>query len=162
MKEKDEIITHVIGIISDTHGYLSKSARIALKGVSLIVHAGDIDNLKIYRQLQRIAPLKAVCGNTDFGFWANALPVTGLAQIAKTNIYILHDLEELDIKPEVADIQVVVSGHTHRPKINNQNGVLYINPGSASSPRHSGPPSMVKLKIKGNQIETELIELKYP
>ncbi len=149
----------IIGILSDTHGHLSQSAIKALMGVSLILHAGDFNTHKTYRQLQEIAPLKGVLGNTDQGKLQRILPISEVVQIGKTNIYMLHDLDEIEIKPEVAGIHVVIFGHTHRPKISNKNGVLYINPGSASAPRHGGAPSLIRMTISGKQIKTELVDL---
>ncbi len=149
----------VVGVISDTHGLLVPTAAEALAGVSLIVHAGDIDYPEILQQLRKIAPTVAVRGNMDRGKWAQDLASTELVEVGEVSLYVLHDLTELDIVPAAAGVQVVIFGHSHRAETVNRNGVLFLNPGSAGSPRFNLPASLVRLHIQGTRLDVELIEL---
>ena len=148
-----------IGIISDTHGFLSKSAVDALKGVDHIVHAGDVGGPEILQALNLIAPVTAVRGNTDGGSWAKQLPPTDMISIEDVTLYVLHDLHTIDIDPETAGITVVISGHTHQPEIKNTNSILYLNPGSASQARNGGPKSIGRIKILNKTIQPEIVVL---
>ena len=118
-----------IGIISDTHGLLRLEAERRLTGVDHIVHAGDIGRPEIVDALRRIAPVTAIRGNVDSGEWAREYPDTKLVRLAGKSIYVLHDLKTLQVDPG-AGIDVIVSGHSHVPKIDTVSGVLYLNPGS--------------------------------
>ncbi len=149
-----------IGIISDTHGFLSKSAVDALKGVDHIVHAGDVGGPEILQALNLIAPVTAVRGNTDGGSWAKQLPPTNMISIENVTLYVLHDLHTLDIDPETAGITVVISGHTHQPEIKNANGILYFNPGSAGQARNGGPLSIGRITISDSGSHPEIIVLR--
>jgi putative phosphoesterase len=135
---------YLIGIISDTHGQLPDSVAEAFKGVNLIIHAGDIGDPNIIDALNKIAPTIAVRGNTDFGQWADRLAAEETVEINQTLIVVLHDVFRLKSKPDAVAPDVVISGHTHRPQHEENQGVLYINPGSAGYPqirptRHRGP-----------------------
>ncbi len=156
MKSKNII---EIGIISDTHGLLREAAVNALRGVDLIIHAGDIDTLKVLSELECLAPVKAVRGNMDRGGWADQLPPVELIEIGGISIYVLHDLLQLDLDPKAAHINVVVNGHTHRPLVQKKDGVLYINPGSAGYRRNSAPLGVGVLTLKEGQQDVNIIEL---
>jgi putative phosphoesterase len=147
------------GIISDTHGLLRPEAVEALRGSDRILHAGDVGGPAILDALAQIAPITAIRGNVDTGTWARALPETALVEVAGISIYMLHDLGRLDLKPEAAGIRVVIYGHSHQPKLEDKNGVLYFNPGSAGPRRFNLPVSVGKLLIDANQIHGEFIEL---
>lgn len=136
-----------IGLISDTHGLLRPEARVALKGVDRIIHAGDICDAQVLRELETIAPVDAVRGNNDRGGWAEALPEKLRLELGGVSIYVVHDLHDLDIDPQAAGIKVVVSGHSHRPLAKMENGVLYVNPGSAGPRRFRLPISLGVLEI---------------
>lgn len=138
-----------VGLISDTHGLLRPEARVALKGVDCIIHAGDICNAQVLHELQEIAPVHAVRGNNDRGGWAEGLPHTERLEIGGVPIYVVHDLHDLDIDPRPAGIKVVVSGHSHRPVAKMENSVLYVNPGSAGPRRFRLPVSLGFLEIAG-------------
>jgi hypothetical protein len=125
----------------------------------LIIHAGDIDSPSLLPLLERIAPLVAVRGNMDFGSWAADLSETETVQVGRTWIYILHDLNRLDLLPESGGFRVVISGHTHRSQLSKRNGTLYLNPGSSTYPRHPAPASMAFLRIQGKKTEARLINL---
>jgi hypothetical protein len=149
----------IVGVISDTHGRLRKEAVDALLGVDRILHAGDVGDPSILEELAKIAPVTAVRGNVDIEEWAQGIPETELIEIAGVSVYMLHDLGQLDLKPEAAGIQVVVYGHSHRPKIEMKKNVLYFNPGSAGPRRFELPVSVGKLHIGDGRIRGELIEL---
>ena len=149
-----------LGVISDTHGLLRPEAVEALRGSDRILHAGDVGAPKILEALAKIAPVTAVRGNVDTASWARALPVTEVVEAGGVLIYMLHDRGQLDLKPEAAGFRVVVYGHSHQPKIEEKNGALYFNPGSAGPRRFSLPVSVGRLKIKVGKVEAELVELK--
>ena len=138
-----------IGLISDTHNLLRPEARDALAGVDRIIHAGDICDEQVLRQLAHIAPVLAVRGNNDRGAWADTLPLRETLDIGGVRLHVLHDLHELDIEPSAAGIQVVISGHSHRAVIREEHGVLFVNPGSAGPRRFRLPISLGFLEIDG-------------
>jgi putative phosphoesterase len=148
-----------LGVISDTHGLLRPEAVEALRGSARILHAGDIGAPEILEALAKIAPVSAVRGNVDTAPWARALPETEVVEAGGVSIYILHDLGQLDLKPEAAGLKVVVYGHSHQPKMEKKNGVLYFNPGSAGPRRFSLPVSMGRLMIGAGKVRAELVEL---
>ena len=148
-----------LGVISDTHGLLRPEALRALSGSDRILHAGDVGASEILEKLAQIAPMTAVRGNVDTAPWARVLPETEVVDAGGVTIYILHDLGELDLKPETAGFGVVVYGHSHRPKLEERNGVLYLNPGSAGPRRFNLPVSLGKLTIQAGKVHAELITL---
>src|SRR5208337_2925253 len=125
----------IVGVISDTHGLLRAEAIEAFGGVDHILHAGDIGAPEVLAALVRIAPVTAIRGNVDIEPWARELPETEVVELGGVTIYMLHDLGRLDLKPEAAEIRVVVYGHSHKPKMEEKNGVIYFNPGSAGPRR---------------------------
>jgi len=149
----------ILGVISDTHGLLRPEAIAALRGCHRILHAGDVGDAEILTRLANVAPLTAVRGNVDRGAWARSLPETQTLEIGGVLIHVLHDLAQLDLKPEAAGIAAVICGHSHHPKIEKKNGVLYFNPGSAGSRRFRLPVSVGKLLIEGGNVRGELIKL---
>lgn len=148
-----------LGVISDTHGLLRPQAVEALKGVSLIIHAGDIGSPEILENLDRIAPVRAVRGNTDRGEWARALPPSEVVEVGEVQLYVLHDLHTLDLDPQAAGFAAVIFGHSHRPHLERKNGVLYLNPGSAGPQRFTLPVSLAHLKVQGKSLQTEFVPL---
>ena len=149
----------VIGVISDTHGLLRPEALDALRGSQRIIHAGDVGALEILDQLRTIAPVSVVRGNVDKGAWACELPETESIEIGDVLIYVLHDLAQLDLKPEAAGFKVVVSGHTHVPMQEKRGGVLYFNPGSAGHRRFKLPVTVGKLIVARGKIRGEIITI---
>jgi uncharacterized protein len=147
-----------VGVISDTHGLLRPEARAFLRGSNHIVHGGDIGSQDVLRELSAIAPLTAVRGNNDKGSWASALPETELVQFGEISLYVIHDLAQLDIEPQAAGVSVVVSGHSHQPLIQERNGVLYVNPGSAGPRRFKLPIAVAELSIAGKLITSRIVE----
>jgi putative phosphoesterase len=148
-----------IGVISDTHGLLRPEALAALKGSQRILHAGDIGRAEVLDALARIAPVTAIRGNVDRGRWCASLPETEVVEMAGVSIYMLHDLAQLDLKPEAAGFRVVVYGHSHQPKMEWKNGVLYFNPGSAGRRRFRLPVSVGRLEIRGTRVHAALVQL---
>ena len=149
----------IIGVISDTHGLLRPGALAALQGSDYIIHAGDIGDPQILDKLAAIAPLTAVLGNIDHGAWANKIPTTNVLEVGEISIYVLHNLQELDLKPEAAKFAAVVYGHSHVPKQEWKNGVLYFNPGSAGPRRFRLPLSVGRLRIKDGRIDAKILLL---
>lgn len=149
----------LIGIISDTHGLVRPEAVEALKGVEMILHAGDIGNQEVLDTLNQIAPVVAVRGNNDKGDWAHSLPDWEVVEVGDVSIYMLHDLKEIDISPSGGGFRVVVSGHSHKPSVEERRGVLYVNPGSAGPRRFTLPISLAHLNVIGDELQANLIEL---
>jgi putative phosphoesterase len=147
-----------VGVISDTHGLLRPEAVGALAGSELIIHAGDVGSPEVLEELRRIAPVVAVKGNNDRGAWAETLPVYEAIEVNKTFVYVLHDLKELDIAP-AAGFRVVVSGHSHKPLVEERRGVIYLNPGSAGPRRFKLPVTVARLKFHGTDASAEIINL---
>jgi uncharacterized protein len=145
-----------VGLISDTHNLLRTEARLALKGVDHIIHAGDICDAAVLRELEAIAPVTAVRGNNDRGAWAAALHEKERIEIGGVAIYIVHDMHDLDVVPEAAGIKVVITGHSHRPLMKMENGVLYVNPGSAGPRRFTLPISIGFLEIANGRAKGRL------
>lgn len=145
-----------IGLISDTHGLLRPEAIHALQGVDRIIHAGDIGNLQILERLAEIAPVIAVRGNNDHGAWADTLPNEKTLELGNVTLHVLHDVKELDRDLKIAKFHVVISGHSHRPSIATQNGVLFVNPGSAGPRRFKLPISLAFLEIAQGKADAKL------
>ncbi len=149
----------MIGIISDTHGLLRPEAIKALRGAEHIIHAGDVGAPDILEKLATLAPVTAIRGNVDTTVWARRLPETEVVEIGGVSIYVLHDLAQLDLKPEAAGFRVVISGHSHVPKQETRGGVLYLNPGSAGPRRFKLPVSVGRIGISEGTIGFEILEL---
>jgi len=149
----------LLGVISDTHGLLRPEAVEALRGAQQVIHAGDVGSPEILKKLATIAPVTAVRGNVDKGAWAQELPQTQVLEAGGISIYLVHDLTQLDVKPEAAGFRVVISGHSHIPRQEVRNGVLYFNPGSAGPRRFKGPVSVGRLSIDGAEVSAELVIL---
>ena len=148
-----------VGLISDTHGLLRPQAVAVLQGSDFIVHGGDIGDAGILDALKAIAPLTVVRGNNDRELWAARIPETEFLQVAGVLIYAVHDLSQIDIDPAAAGVRVVVSGHSHKPKIEERGGVLYVNPGSAGPRRFKLPIAVAELIVVGNGVTARIIEL---
>jgi len=148
-----------IGIISDTHGLLRPEARAALSSVDRIIHAGDLDDRRTMQWLCAMAELTAVRGNCDRGSWASTLPDHALITVEGISIYVVHAIEHLTFDPKAQGIAVVISGHTHQPRKELQDGVLYLNPGSAGPRRYGRPISLAKLHVSPAGVSGEIIIL---
>jgi len=149
-----------IGLLSDTHGLLRPEAKAFLKGSDHIIHAGDIGDPKILEELALIAPVTAVRGNNDKGIWAGMLPVNDCLKVGEVFIYVLHNLAELEIEPVAKGVQIVVTGHSHKPLVYDHEGVLYINPGSAGPRRFKLPITVAEVIVSGRSVSARIVELR--
>ncbi len=148
-----------IGLISDTHGLLRAEAKDFLRGCDVIVHGGDIGHAGILEELAALAPVTAVRGNNDRGPWAESLRETELLQVEEVLIHVIHDIAELDIDPSEAGVRVVVSGHSHKPRVEERDGVTYVNPGSAGPRRFKLPIAVGELLVQGASVSARIVEL---
>ena len=151
-----------VGLISDTHRLLRPEALAFLRGSDFIVHAGDIGDAAVLDELRRLAPLTAVRGNNDKGTWARSIAEAEVLEVGEVLIYVLHDLSELDLDPVAAGFRVVVSGHSHTPRIEERDGVLYVNPGSSGPRRFKLPIAVAELHVAGSSVKAEIVELAGP
>jgi putative phosphoesterase len=149
----------MVGLISDTHGLLRPEAVRTLAGSDLIIHAGDVGAPEILAALRAVAPVVAIKGNVDTGAWASALPATAVAEVGGTRIYVVHDLNDLDLNPAAAGFDVVVSGHSHQPASAERAGVLFVNPGSAGRRRFKLPVTVARLDLGRAPWNVELVDL---
>lgn len=131
----------------------------ALRGSDHILHAGDVGASGILEQLAAIAPVTAVRGNVDKDDWAKRLPKAEVFEAGGVSIYMLHDLAELDLKPQAAGFSAVISGHSHVPKQEMRDGVLYFNPGSAGPRRFKLPVSVGRLIVQDGGVRGEILTL---
>jgi uncharacterized protein len=149
----------LIGVISDTHGLMRPEALAALQGSDRIIHAGDVGDPVILDRLSEIAPVTAVRGNVDRESWAKNIPETDVLEIDGVSIYVLHILDNLDLKPAPAGMSAVIYGHSHVPKQEIKDGVLYFNPGSAGARRFNLPVTVGKLIVDAGKIRGDIIQL---
>jgi putative phosphoesterase len=148
-----------VGVISDTHGLLRDEAVAALQGSELIIHAGDIGKPEVLERLREIAPVHAVRGNNDRDTWARGLPLTDVVEAGGLYAYLLHDIAGLDIDPAAAGMAAVITGHSHKPRSEVRDGVLFLNPGSAGPRRFKLPISVARLAIVEGRFVPEIVEL---
>jgi len=148
-----------IGVISDTHGLLRPEAVRALRGSSLIVHAGDVGTAAVLEALRAIAPVVAVRGNNDHGAWARALDEHRTFEVGGVTLHVTHDVKELTIDPAAQGVHVVIAGHSHRPLCERRAGVLFLNPGSAGPRRFSLPITIARLGIAGGRVQARIVPL---
>ena len=162
----------IVGLISDTHiptkaKAIPEKALNALKNASLIVHAGDLIQLSVVDDLEKLAPVMAVCGNADRHEVKERLPNMDSVRIYHWKIGVIHDAGALWGTRKMKRIakqnsfDVLVFGHTHRPTFKQENKALFINPGSPTNPL---PPFLVKptialLRITREKIEPEIIQI---
>ena len=148
-----------VGLISDTHGLLRPEARAFAAGCDYIIHGGDIGSAAILDELSALAPLIAVKGNNDRQAWAAHLPPTEMVRVGGVFIYVIHDLSQLDIEPHAAGAHVVVSGHSHKPRIEHREGILYVNPGSCGPRRFNLPISVGEIHIEDTKVRARTVKL---
>jgi uncharacterized protein len=151
--------TPTIGVISDTHGLLRPEALEALAGVDHILHAGDVGDRGILDRLRAIAPLTAIRGNVDVSGVCGALPATEAVELGGHLFYLVHSLSDLDIDPVAAGVAAVVSGHSHRAKVQIRHGVLYLNPGSAGPRRFDLPVTLAKVTLADGAVHARIVAL---
>lgn len=148
-----------IGLISDTHGLLRPQAVAFLQGCDRVLHAGDICEPATLEQLAAIAPVTAVRGNNDFGAWAERLDEIEMPEFGAVRVCVIHDLSQLRLDLAAARVRVVVSGHSHKPGVEQRGAVLFVNPGSAGPRRFALPISIGELCIDGEKITARTVEL---
>jgi putative phosphoesterase len=149
----------VVGIISDTHGLLRPEAIGALRGVDVIVHAGDIGNPEIIEELRGIAPTCVVRGNIDTGKWAADLPMIAIVEVGELKFFVLHQISQLAFDPVTEGYAAVVFGHSHAPLVETRQGVLFLNPGSAGPRRFKLPVTVARARVSGRRIHPEIVQL---
>jgi uncharacterized protein len=159
VRAQEKMTAKLVGVISDTHGLLRPEAVATLQGSDYIIHAGDVGDPAILKRLKEIAPVTAVRGNVDRGSWAKKILETNVLEINGLSIYVLHDLNQLDLNPEAAGFSVVVSGHSHMPKQETKNGVLYFNPGSAGPKRFKLPVTVGRIRIQDGKLHGEILQI---
>ncbi len=148
-----------IGLISDTHGLLRAEALSALAGVDRIIHAGDVGPPAILDELSAIAPVTWVRGNTDTGAAARDWPLTAVVDAGSRHVYVVHDIDTLDLDPAAAGMCAVVYGHSHRPDARVRDGVLYVNPGAAGPRRFSLPVTVARLRVTADELVLTAVDL---
>ena len=148
-----------VGLISDTHGLLRPDAKLALAGCSQIIHGGDVGDPFILKELEEIAPVTAVRGNIDYGCWADELPEVVIVEIEGVKIGVIHNLALLDSYPDLAQANVILYGHSHKPSIEQRDGVLYVNPGSAGPRRFHLPVTLGILTVDGPAASAQIVEI---
>ncbi|MFH1350649.1 MAG: metallophosphoesterase family protein [Pseudomonadota bacterium] len=146
-----------IGVISDTHGLVRPEVIEALRGVDRIVHAGDIGDIRVLDSLRHVAPVTAVKGNMDRGEWTRRLPESEAVEIGNLWLYVIHDIQKMDLDPNAAGFNVVVFGHSHHPFEKREKGVMFINPGSAGPKRFRFPVSLAFLDIINQSVATRFL-----
>jgi len=149
----------IVGVISDTHGLVRPQALRALRGSTRIIHAGDIGAQAVLDALSAIAPVTAIRGNNDRDAWARRLPETTAVDVDGTWLYVLHNVHDLDLDPRAAGFAAVIAGHSHRPVIEERNGVLFVNPGSAGPRRFTLPIAVARLYVRGGRVRGRVITL---
>ena len=147
-----------IGLVSDTHGLLRPAVLDWLRGSDRILHAGDICSPDVLQRLGALAPVTAVRGNNDAGPWADALATIERTRIGGVEILVVHDLADVPADVETSGVQVVVCGHSHKPRVEQRGPVLYVNPGSAGPRRFRLPISAGELRIEGGRVSAHLRE----
>jgi uncharacterized protein len=138
---------------------MRREALDALQGSDLIIHAGDVGDPAVLDSLANIAPLRAIRGNNDRGAWATALPTAEVIELGPHSIYVLHNLAELDVDPAAAGITAVVSGHSHKPAVDERDGVLFVNPGSAGPRRFSLPVTVATMRLRSRRSAANIVAL---
>jgi putative phosphoesterase len=135
-------------------------ALAALRNAELIIHAGDIGSPDVLSALEQIAPVLAIKGNNDRDAWARKLPDILSVRVNAIGIHVIHNVNELKMKPANTDFRVVISGHSHKPLVATKDGVLFINPGSAGPRRFKLPISVARLKIQLEKPQAKIVEIK--
>jgi putative phosphoesterase len=149
----------IVGVISDTHGLMRPQAIDALRGCDLIIHAGDVGTPEVIDALRSVAPTFAVRGNVDTAGWAAALPVTERVEAGGLAFLVLHEISQLGLDPGAEGLAAVVFGHSHMPSIERRGGVLFLNPGSAGPRRFKLPVAVARVRVSGQQLDPEIVEL---
>jgi uncharacterized protein len=148
-----------VGVLSDTHGQIRRELYTIFSGVEYLLHAGDIGSPETLRDLEKIAPVCAVLGNTDSFLKFPHLSETAFFESSQCRLFITHNCNHLDIDPSASDINGIICGHTHKALIEHHKDVLFLNPGSAGPRRFDLPVSIAIMNIQGTKINVQLIEI---
>jgi uncharacterized protein len=148
-----------VGLISDTHGLLRPEALTALKGSELIIHAGDIGKPEVLASLKIVAPVLAIRGNNDRESWAQKIPDILHLEVNGAWLFIIHNVNDLEVDPAAEGFHAVISGHSHKPGLTNSDGVVFLNPGSAGPRRFKLPVALARLRIQGGKVNAKIVEL---
>lgn len=130
-----------------------------MRGCAHIIHGGDIGKPEVLAALEAIAPVTAVRGNNDRAPWAGHIPDTATLDVGGMRVFVIHDLKELEIDPTGEGFAAVISGHSHKPRVHAEAGVLFVNPGSAGPRRFKLPISVGYLHVARGKVRAELREL---
>jgi putative phosphoesterase len=138
-----------LGLISDTHGLFRPEVSEVLAGSELILHMGDIGKSAVLEHLAEIAPVMSIRGNIDTDKWALKLPSTLVYEVNGWRILMCHEINKIKKINGIPEkgYHIVVYGHSHQPEIKRQDGVLYINPGSAGPRRFSLPVTVARMNL---------------
>ena len=148
-----------VGVISDTHGLLRPEAIAALKGCERIIHAGDIGKLEILDQLTAIAPLHVVRGNNDLDTsWAADIADHLRFDLNGWQVLLVHDIADVPALLDEAT-KIVITGHSHKPRIEWRGEQLYLNPGSAGPRRFKLPVTLARLEVLPASVAPRLVSL---
>jgi len=158
-RKRLELTKGTIGLVSDTHGLVRPEALAALKGSELIIHAGDIGKPEVLTSLNKIAPVIAIRGNDDRDAWAKKIPDVVSLYINRVKIHVIHNVNELAVNPATDGFRAVVSGHSHKPGVVTQDGILFINPGSAGPRRFKLPVTVGKLLLVRDTVKVKIVNL---
>ena len=162
----------LIGLISDTHipdrmRELPEKVFEAFKDVEMILHAGDVTSQEVIEKLEEIAPVTAIQGNTDRIVGLN-LPKTAVVEAEELKIGVIHgevypraDTQQLHYLAKQLGVDILVSGHSHQPKVEKVEDVLLINPGSPTVPRLADRTVMI-LEINKKEVDVELVKVGSP
>jgi uncharacterized protein len=146
-----------VGVISDTHNLVRPEALKALRGCEQILHAGDICNPAVLDALRAIAPVSAVRGNNDSGAGIDDLPEQRTVVIGDTTVLVVHDIA--DVPAKLDGVDVVITGHSHRPLIERRGTTLFVNPGSAGPRRFKLPITLGVMLIDRDQVDAQIVTL---
>ncbi|QUH25630.1 metallophosphoesterase family protein [Serpentinicella alkaliphila] len=148
-----------VAVISDTHGLVRPQLIEELAGCDLIIHAGDIGSNEVINELEKVAPVRAVRGNVDREEWCLKFPKSDVIELGDKYVYLIHNIEDLDIEPTAGGFDIVIYGHSHKPSVEEKKGVIYLNPGSVGPRRFNLPISYAILEVKKNSISQSLITI---
>ncbi|MFA5843898.1 MAG: metallophosphoesterase family protein [Coriobacteriia bacterium] len=146
-----------VGIVSDTHGSLSREASARLAGVDHILHAGDVGSAAVLGELEAIAPTTAVRGNMDAGPVVGALPAVADVTLGGVRFLVGHVRGRLTARGAPDGVRVVVTGHTHVAEIESAHGVIFVNPGSASRPPDDALPTIALALVEDGDVTVRIV-----
>lgn len=153
-----------VGIVSDTHGLLRPEVFTAFAGVDHILHAGDVGPVDLLVELEAVAPVTAVWGNTDGWEVRGRVPEVARVELAGVRVVVVHGMQVGSPTPESVveaypDADLVVFGHSHRPVVERVGEVLAVNPGSAGPRRFHDPVTVALAELSPGRTSARLVQL---